>query len=62
MLTHPTIDKLQTLRLTGALWYFPGWKNNVLSTGYVNLSILQPSERRVQRCGKPLRFPSTSPM
>jgi RNA polymerase sigma factor (sigma-70 family) len=45
-----------------ALWYFPGCKNNVLSTGYVNLSMLQPSERRVQRCARPLRFHSTSPM
>jgi len=45
-----------------ALWYFPECKNNVLSTGYVNLSMLQPSERRVQRCARPLRFHSTSPM
>jgi hypothetical protein len=26
-----------------ALWYFPGCKNNVLSTSYVNLTMRQPS-------------------
>ena len=45
-----------------ALWYFPECRNDVLSTGYVNLTSLQPSERRVQRCARPLKFHSTSPM
>jgi Transposase IS200 like len=58
---HVTISRL-IQRMKGVLWYFPGCKNNVLSTGYVNLSMLQPSERRVQRCARPLRFHSTSPM
>ena len=45
-----------------ALWYSPECKIIVLSTTYVNILTFQYSEKRVQRCARPLRFHSTSPM
>ena len=45
-----------------ALWYSPGCKIIALSTAYVNRSTFHYSEKRVQRCARPLRFLSTSLM
>src|SRR5438105_10908093 len=50
------------LGLPLALWYFPGCKIIVLSTSYVNISASHHTKKRVQRCARPLRFHSTSPM
>jgi hypothetical protein len=45
-----------------ALWYSPECKIVVLSNTYLNISTFQHPEKRVQRCARPLRFHSTSPM
>ena len=54
--------RLGTSVIILALWYSPECKIIVLSNAYLNISTFQHPEKRVQRCARPLRFHSTSPM
>ena len=60
--SNTVLAEMKAERKHMALWYSPECKIIVLSNTYLNISTFQHPEKRVQRCARPLRFHSTSPM